>query len=114
MQPHIPDVPLFRSADLHIEATSKILAGVADIDSYLPPCERRKGCLSPSIEILKEQNQVTKSEESTTTLTINKLEWTVHRLINKDNGSQQVIIEEIPRLKQFCHATIQKTGCIYI
>ena len=35
-QPHIPEVPLFPSAELHIEAIARVVAGLASVDQYTP------------------------------------------------------------------------------
>jgi len=40
LQPHVPDVALFRSAELHIEAASRVCAGLDAVDKYLPADRR--------------------------------------------------------------------------
>lgn len=46
LQPLVPDVPLFRSAQLHIEAATRVAAGLDCVEMYAPPAlvPRVGGC----------------------------------------------------------------------
>eukprot|EP00928_Gymnodinium_smaydae_P063408 TRINITY_DN46987_c0_g1_i2.p1 TRINITY_DN46987_c0_g1~~TRINITY_DN46987_c0_g1_i2.p1 ORF type:complete len:297 (+),score=69.49 TRINITY_DN46987_c0_g1_i2:68-892(+) len=39
-QEDVPDVPLYRSAELHIQAAARVQAGAASLEEYLPPPPR--------------------------------------------------------------------------
>ena len=36
-QSHLPDLPVFESAALHIEAAARVAASTDSLDDYLPP-----------------------------------------------------------------------------
>ena len=40
-QEHVPEVPLFCSANLHIEAAARIQAGVDTVEQYMPIADRQ-------------------------------------------------------------------------
>ena len=39
-QEHVPEVPLYRSAQLHIEAAARIQAGLDTVEQYMPPGDK--------------------------------------------------------------------------
>ena len=43
-QTDIPEIPLFCSAELHIEAAARVQAGLETIESYMPEVDRATGC----------------------------------------------------------------------